>query len=105
MWPWKSNSKNHSPKQSGDEEFKTVSALAEHVESSFAKYLDVLEAHQVDLTTINTAINRIERKQNRWLEILNDRDASSEAEKAETSPRVPAAERLTSLLAGEPTEE
>ncbi|MBA7662955.1 hypothetical protein ES703_70988 [subsurface metagenome] len=105
MWPFKSNDKKQRPEYVGDESIQTVPALHEYVEKCFEKYLEVLEAHQTDLTTINTSINRIERKQNRWLELLNVQEASKEASEAVITPKVTADDRLASLLAGEPSEE
>ena len=46
----------------------------EYIEA-MSKQLDsvqeIQKLHNQDLATINTAINRIERKQNRWLDVLN----------------------------------
>ncbi len=105
MWPFKSNGKKTRPEPSGDESIQTVQELHDYTERCFAKYLEILEQHQTDLATINTAINRIERKQNRWLEVLNLDSARKEAAEAVITPRVPAENRLASLLAGDEDEE
>lgn len=96
MWPFKSNSKKQSPEQPGDDAFRDAS-------SNMQKVLDILEAHQQDITTLNTAVNRIERKQNRWLEVLNSREISANVDEHQP-PAASIFERLE-VLAGEPTDE
>jgi len=39
---------------------------------------DIVQQHIKDMGIINTAINRLERKQNRWLELLNKGDGPAE---------------------------
>ncbi|MBA7540965.1 hypothetical protein ES705_33268 [subsurface metagenome] len=46
-------------------------SLIEAIQPSLEQVCEILEAHTQDISTLNTAVNRIERKQNRWLEILN----------------------------------
>ncbi len=101
-FPW-SRSKKGSPEQpvidSVTGEPVTVQVLADR----FSKVMEILEAHQTDLTTINTAINRIERKQNRWLEVLNQRDILP-AESSQEKQALTIDDRLEGLAAGQETE-
>jgi len=97
MWPFKSRRKNGSPERLPAEEITTVPELRKYVDDTLARVLEVLEAHQTDLTTINTAINRIERKQNRWLEVLNVNEGKAEVNAEEAALPAPA-ERLSALL-------
>lgn len=74
--------------------FKVIEGLAERTSS-------LVE----DQGTINTAINRIERKQNRWLEIINERDLVPSQDEKEEINSPPALSPAMASLAGEPTEE
>ncbi len=69
MWPFKS------PKQSplgGNEELSK--RILEELETA-RLFFDRLELAEKDIVNINTALQRIERKQNRWVEILNDKES------------------------------
>jgi hypothetical protein len=48
-----------------------------------AGLIEIIGEHTKDINILNTAVNRIERKQNRWLEILN---LKSENDKADSTP-------------------
>ncbi len=52
--------------------------LTEDLSKRITKVQEISDIHSGDLATINTAINRIERKQNRWLDVLNLKDPISE---------------------------
>ena len=41
----------------------------------FNELIDVVSQHTRDLSTLNTGFGRIERKQQRWIEILNLKEA------------------------------
>jgi len=69
MWPWRS------PKKSQIEDLTEV-------DGKLREFAEVIDQHSADISTINTAINRLERKQNRWLEILNAKDGGGEVENA-----------------------
>jgi len=51
--------------------------------------IEIIEEHTRDLGVMNTSIARIERKQNRWLEILNLKDKGDGDEKALSSEGFP----------------
>ena len=55
-----------------------------------------------DIINLNTAINRVERKQNRWLEVLNERELESLPGDGKKPLDQPAPE--VAFQAGEPTE-
>lgn len=68
MWPFKRLKDNH--RQGNDALVET----AEDVHEAIKDLLEMIQANTKDITTCNTAINRVERKQNRWLELLNVRE-------------------------------
>jgi len=66
----------------------------------------IVEHHIEDLATINTAINRIERKQNRWLDILNIKEkGDGEAAPAVTAVAAPGGGAVKQLRAGDSLDE
>ena len=68
MFRWLSRKKKERPEQSGDGEFTgDFEQLLERLEN----IEEVTQELMRDNMTFNTSINRIERKQNRWLDILN----------------------------------
>lgn len=69
MWPFKCR------KQSalgGNEELSR--RILEELETARA-FFERLEQAEKDITNINTALARIERKQQRWVEILNEKES------------------------------
>ena len=94
MWPFKSPKDNHR------EQKEALPGVSEDVSEGFKDLLEMLQQHTADIATLNTAVNRVERKQNRWLEILNVR---------ETEPRQPfpspTDEPAAPLAAGSPNSE
>jgi len=86
---------------------------AEDFPSKFASIATVLDEHEGNIQELMTAINRIERKQNRWLDLLNLK--SSDLNKAGPSEEHPPGAGLVysggdggvqppEPMAGEPTE-
>ncbi len=51
---------------------------ADEVSEQVDELYRLFEEHTRDITNINTALQRIERKQNRWIEMLNLKSAMKE---------------------------
>ena len=47
---------------------------------------EVVQQHSRDISTLNTGFGRVERKQNRWIEILNIREAPDGGLQAAAAP-------------------
>lgn len=92
--------KKKSPEQLSPGEFDDVSRVLREVKESHSELREILDQQQADISTINTAYQRIERKQNRWLEIINDRN--SDRLPGETQAPGPGPEQQQSVEAGEP---
>lgn len=69
MWPFKCP-KQLSPGGNGE----LSKRILEELETA-RQFFERLELAEKDITNINTALQRIERKQNRWVEILNDKES------------------------------
>lgn len=65
---------------------------------------DVLKSIIEDQATFNTAINRIERKQNRWLDLLNIKDDSRQVDQASPTPAQVAGDNGNAGLPGDEEE-
>ena len=79
-------------------------ALTEKVEGNS----EVLSQFMQDLATVNTSIQRIERKQNRWLDILNLKEPPSNGQNTAMAAAIPAANVAPAggdEIAGYPTED
>jgi len=51
------------------------------------QFIERLELAEKDIVNLNTALNRVERKQSRWVEIMNEReDPARVAKFLETQP-------------------
>jgi len=111
MWPFNRLSKwrKSRPTTIGVEEFIRLQVRVEAAEEALTQFIE-------DGATINTAINRIERKQNRWIEILNLPQGSMSKLPSDLPPAMATmgiGEKLNPgnshpaapLLAGEPEEE
>ena len=68
MWPFRRLKDNHRGNSDSPPE------TSEDVTEGLKDLLEIVQQHARDIATLNTAVNRIERKQNRWLDILNVRE-------------------------------
>jgi len=102
MFGWLSRSKNRCPADIGVEDFRSLS-------EQVAVLNEAIPGINQDLVTLNTAVNRIERKQNRWLDILNLKDAPGPGDNGEKADTKLAGSEVQAPgaydFAGEPTEE
>jgi len=68
MWPFK---RPKQPSPLGDTE---VSERILEELRTVKDFIERLEVAEKDIVNINTALNRIERKQSRWIELLNEKE-------------------------------
>jgi len=94
MWPFNRPKGNH---QGGKD---TLPGAADDVVEGLKDLLEMVQQHAKDIATLNTAVNRLERKQNRWLELLNVR----ETEPSQPFP-VPTDRPAAEIAAGPPVQE
>jgi hypothetical protein len=71
MWPFKKS--KPCPKEVSTEDFSGECPRLQELGEAFEQLLK-------DQAVLNTAINRIERKQNRWLEVINAGDGKKSQE-------------------------
>ena len=69
MWPF--SCRKQPPLQENEALSKRI---LEELETT-RQFFERLEQAEKDITNINTALARIERKQQRWVEILNDKES------------------------------
>ena len=77
MWPFKS----HKQPQVLDNLDLSKSILEEL--KTTREFFERLEIAEKDITNINTALARIERKQQRWVEILNEKESPEKVARLE----------------------
>lgn len=77
MWPFRS------PKQLPVPVNEGVSADIREQLDTLNEFFERVQQAERDITNLNTAINRVERKQSRWLEVLNEREDPAMLKKLE----------------------
>jgi len=71
MWPFK---KKEVPKQlPGLTHDELIQVIQEQI-GVLNRFIERLELAEKDIVNLNTALNRVERKQSKWLEILNEKE-------------------------------
>ncbi len=115
LFSWLSRRKNTGPGPIPPGTSPGYSVEGEPLPADLVSICDILQLNTKNINELFTAMNRIERKQNRWLEVLNLKEGQPAAEQA---PPEPAAEETllepghvgmgplpAGFLSGEPTEE
>ena len=68
--------RNRCPEVLSEGDFSAVSGEVQRIATRLSELDEVIDNLRADSATFNTAINRIERKQNRWLDVLNLKDVA-----------------------------
>ncbi|GAH96450.1 unnamed protein product, partial [marine sediment metagenome] len=79
LFNWLSGKKNTSQEHTLIEPSPGVSVEGLPLPADLESICEILKLHTKDIRELFTATNRIERRQNRWLELLNVKEAGQQA--------------------------